>query len=249
MCSARSCARPPAVATACAGRRRARLALAGLLLCVANGAEGKAIRSPRAAFETGEPALLSADTTKDWLGWQGAAALGFFAPNQQGMGLKALAKEYKGKLPIGGVRPTDTAVQQAFGVKPTDLPVILVTGHGDVPMAVDAMKEGAVDFIQKPYREEALLEKIEAALEQDQEQRKSLDEKQEIIRRVKSLTPREREIMDRMIAGQANKVIAIELEISQRTVEIHRSRVMHKMGTHSLAHLVRMVLSVKDLID
>ncbi len=111
------------------------------------------------------------------------------------------------------------------------------------------MKEGAVDFIQKPYREEALLEKIEAALEQDQEQRKSLDEKQEIIRRVKSLTPREREIMDRMIAGQANKVIAIELEISQRTVEIHRSRVMHKMGTHSLAHLVRMVLSVKDLID
>ena len=75
------------------------------------------------------------------------------------------------------------------------------------------------------------------------------NEKQEIIRRVKSLTPREREIMDRMIAGQANKVIAIELEISQRTVEIHRSRVMHKMGTHSLAHLVRMVLSVKDLID
>ena len=130
-----------------------------------------------------------------------------------------------------------------------ELPVIMVTGHGDVPMAVDAMKEGAVDFIQKPYREEALLEKIEAALEQDQEQRKSLDEKQEIIRRVKSLTPREREIMDRMIAGQANKVIAIELEISQRTVEIHRSRVMHKMGTHSLAHLVRMVLSVKDLID
>ena len=134
MCSARSCARPPAVATACAGRRRTRLALAGLLLCVANDAEGKAIRSPRAAFETGEPALLSADTTKDWLGWQGAAALGFFAQNQQGMGLKALAKEYKGKLPIGGVRPTDTAVQQAFGVKPTDLPVILVLQRGTVSM-------------------------------------------------------------------------------------------------------------------
>ncbi|WP_226597171.1 response regulator FixJ [Marinobacter nauticus] len=140
-------------------------------------------------------------------------------------------------------------LQKKLNDKHSILPIIFVTGHGDVPMAVDAMKEGAVDFIQKPYREEALLEKIEAALEQDREQRKSLDEKQEIIRRVKSLTPREREIMDRMIAGQANKVIAIELEISQRTVEIHRSRVMHKMGTHSLAHLVRMVLSVKDLID
>ncbi|EON91681.1 LuxR family two component transcriptional regulator [Marinobacter lipolyticus SM19] len=140
-------------------------------------------------------------------------------------------------------------LQKKLNDKHSILPIIFVTGHGDVPMAVDAMKEGAVDFIQKPYREEALLEKIEAALKQDLEQRKSLDEKQEIIKRIKSLTPREHEIMDRMIAGQANKVIAIELEISQRTVEIHRSRVMHKMGTHSLAHLVRMVLSVKDLID
>jgi len=140
-------------------------------------------------------------------------------------------------------------LQKKLNEKYSILPIIFVTGHGDVPMAVDAMKEGAVDFIQKPYREEALLQKIEAALEQDKEQRKTLGEKQEILRRVKSLTPREHEIMDRMIAGQANKVIAIELEISQRTVEIHRSRVMHKMGTHSLAHLVRMVLSVKDLID
>ncbi|MEH6356114.1 MAG: response regulator FixJ [Marinobacter sp.] len=140
-------------------------------------------------------------------------------------------------------------LQKKLNDKHSILPIIFVTGHGDVPMAVDAMKEGAIDFIQKPYREEALLEKIEAALVQDREQRKTLGEKQEIVRRVKSLTPREHEIMDRMIAGQANKVIAIELEISQRTVEIHRSRVMHKMGTHSLAHLVRMVLSVKNLID
>jgi FixJ family two-component response regulator len=140
-------------------------------------------------------------------------------------------------------------LQKKLNEKHSILPIIFVTGHGDVPMAVDAMKEGAIDFIQKPYREEALLEKIDAALSQDVEQRKTLGEKQEILRRVKSLTPREHEIMDRMIEGQANKVIAIELEISQRTVEIHRSRVMHKMGTHSLAHLVRMILSVKDLID
>ncbi|SFR76636.1 two component transcriptional regulator, LuxR family [Marinobacter daqiaonensis] len=140
-------------------------------------------------------------------------------------------------------------LQKKLNARHSLLPIIFVTGHGDVPLAVDAMKEGAVDFIQKPYREEALLEKIEAALEQDREQRKTLSERQEIVRRIKTLTPRETEIMERMIAGQANKVIAIELDISQRTVEIHRSRVMHKMGTHSLAHLVRMVLSVKDLID
>lgn len=140
-------------------------------------------------------------------------------------------------------------LQKRLNERHSILPIIFVTGHGDVPMAVDAMKEGAVDFIQKPYREEALLEKIEAALELDREQRKTLGEKKEILRKLNTLTPRETEIMQRMIAGQANKVIAIELEISQRTVEIHRSRVMHKMGTHSLAHLVRMVLSVKDRID
>lgn len=140
-------------------------------------------------------------------------------------------------------------LQKKLNSRHSLLPIIFVTGHGDVPMAVDAMKEGAVDFIQKPYREEALLAKIEEALAKDREQRKTLSERQEIVRRIRTLTPRETEIMDRMIAGQANKVIAIELEISQRTVEIHRSRVMHKMGTHSLAHLVRMVLSVKDLID
>ncbi len=140
-------------------------------------------------------------------------------------------------------------LQKKLNARHCLLPIIFVTGHGDVPLAVDAMKEGAVDFIQKPYREEALLEKIDAALEQDREQRKTLSERQEIVRKIRTLTPRETEIMERMIAGQANKVIAIELDISQRTVEIHRSRVMHKMGTHSLAHLVRMVLSVKDLID
>ncbi|WP_148862240.1 response regulator FixJ [Marinobacter fonticola] len=140
-------------------------------------------------------------------------------------------------------------LQRRLNEKNSILPIIFVTGHGDVPMAVDAMKQGAVDFIQKPYREEDLLKKIEEALEQDREQRKTLGQKQEITRRIGMLTPRETEIMDRMIAGQANKVIAIELDISQRTVEIHRSRVMHKMGTHSLAHLVRMVMSVKDRID
>ena len=137
-------------------------------------------------------------------------------------------------------------LQEALVERGSDLPIIFVTGHGDVPLAVEAMRKGAVDFIEKPYHEEQLLEKIRNALSENAEHSQVREEKQVILERLGELTPREREIMDRMIAGQANKVIAIELNISQRTVEIHRSRVMHKMGTHSLAQLVRMVLSVQD---
>lgn len=126
------------------------------------------------------------------------------------------------------------------------LPIIFVTGHGDVPMAVEAMQHGAVDFIQKPYREQDLLDKINQALNLDEQQRASLREKQQISKRIDTLTPRELEVMDMMIDGNANKVIAIDLGISQRTVEIHRSRVMEKMNTHSLAHLVRMVLAARE---
>lgn len=126
------------------------------------------------------------------------------------------------------------------------LPVIFVTGHGDVAMAVEAMKLGAVDFVQKPYREEELLSKIETAMTMDAEQQAALREKEELQRRIDSLTPREAEIMDMMVAGHANKVIAIDLDISQRTVEIHRSRVMQKMGTHSLAQLVQMVIAARS---
>ncbi|WP_020410498.1 response regulator transcription factor [Hahella ganghwensis] len=126
------------------------------------------------------------------------------------------------------------------------IPVIFVTGHGDVAMAVEAMKLGAVDFVQKPYREEDLLEKVKQALSMDAEQQEALKYKEKLKQRIESLTPRELEIMDMMIEGNANKVIAIELDISQRTVEIHRSRVMQKMGTHSLAQLVQMVLAARS---
>ncbi|MDG9668303.1 MULTISPECIES: response regulator transcription factor [unclassified Hahella] len=126
------------------------------------------------------------------------------------------------------------------------LPVIFVTGHGDVAMAVEAMKLGAVDFVQKPYREEDLLEKVKGALAMDAEQKEALRHKEKLRQKIESLTPRELEIMEMMIEGNANKVIAIELNISQRTVEIHRSRVMQKMGTHSLAQLVQMVLAARS---
>lgn len=125
------------------------------------------------------------------------------------------------------------------------LPIIFVTGHGDVSMAVEAMKLGAIDFVQKPYREEDLLAKINTALKMDAEQQESLKYKEKLQEKIASLTPRELEIMEMMIEGNANKVIAIELNISQRTVEIHRSRVMQKMGTHSLAQLVQMVLAAR----
>jgi RNA polymerase sigma factor (sigma-70 family) len=124
------------------------------------------------------------------------------------------------------------------------LPIIFVTGHGDVPMAVEAMQQGAFDFIQKPYREQQLLEKIDRALALDKENRESLHQRQAILAHLQELTPREMDVLLLMIEGKANKVIAADLDISQRTVEIHRARVMEKLRANSLAHLVRMVLAI-----
>jgi two-component system, LuxR family, response regulator FixJ len=125
------------------------------------------------------------------------------------------------------------------------IPIIFITGHGDVPMAVEAMKRGAVDFIRKPFRDQELLDRIHEALNADSDQRDALEAAEELRRRFAVLTPRECEVFERVTAGQANKVIAIELGISERTVEIHRSQVMHKAGARSLADLVRMKLTVE----
>lgn len=126
------------------------------------------------------------------------------------------------------------------------LPVIFVTGHGDVPMAVEAMQGGAVDFLQKPFKDEELLERIASALARDAANRAVLQELEVIRARLGSLTPREAEVMRLVVAGKANKVIAGDLALSQRTVEIHRARVMEKMHAASLAHLVRMVLALEE---
>jgi len=141
---------------------------------------------------------------------------------------------------------TGLELQRKLNALHSKLPILFVTGHGDVPMAVEAMQHGAVDFIQKPYRDQELLDKINQALLLDQQQRGALRETRLLRERLASLTPREREVLDMMVEGHANKVIAIELGISQRTVEIHRARVMEKMETHSLAQLVRMGLQVKN---
>jgi len=123
------------------------------------------------------------------------------------------------------------------------LPVIFITGHADVPMAVQAMKEGAFEFIQKPFRDQDLLDRINHALQQDAESRTTLARRADVLRRLESLTPRERQVMAMVVEGVANKVIAIDLSLSERTVEIHRAKVMEKMGARSVAHLVKLQLS------
>jgi FixJ family two-component response regulator len=135
-------------------------------------------------------------------------------------------------------------LQQKLNEKHSILPIIFITGHGDVPMAVEAMQAGAVDFIQKPFRDQDLIDRINQALEKDNNNRAALGERNDIRRRLDTLTPREREVLDLVVHGKANKVIAGDLKLSQRTVEIHRARVMEKMQASSLAHLVRMVLEV-----
>jgi FixJ family two-component response regulator len=125
------------------------------------------------------------------------------------------------------------------------VPIVFITGHGDVPMAVEAMQHGAVDFIQKPFRDQDLIDRINQALEKDRDNRAGLKERDAIRRRMQQLTPREREVLDLVTQGKANKVIAGDLNVSQRTVEIHRARVMEKMGASSLAHLVRMVIEAE----
>jgi RNA polymerase sigma factor (sigma-70 family) len=126
------------------------------------------------------------------------------------------------------------------------IPVIFITGHGDVPMAVKAIQHGAADFIQKPFRDQDLLDRINKAIEQDTSNRAQLLETRDIEERLANLTPREREVLDLIVDGRPNKVIAADLDVSQRTVEIHRARVMDKMRASSLAHLVRMVMRLRN---
>jgi len=124
------------------------------------------------------------------------------------------------------------------------LPIIFVTGHGDVPMAVGALQRGACDFIEKPFHNEDLLARIERALELDSQIAARQQRDNAIASRLDQLTQREREVMQLVVAGKLNKQIADELDISMKTVEAHRARVMEKMGVRTLAELVKIVMSV-----
>jgi len=122
------------------------------------------------------------------------------------------------------------------------LPVIFITGHGDVPMAVSALKKGAVDFIEKPFNDKDLLRVIGECLERERTTREQRRREGDAARRLAGLTEREREVMDLIIAGRLNKQIADVLNISIKTVEVHRARIMDKMGVRSVAELVQAVL-------
>jgi RNA polymerase sigma factor (sigma-70 family) len=136
---------------------------------------------------------------------------------------------------LGGLELQEELIKRG-----STLPIIFITGHGDVPMAVDAMQKGAVDFIQKPFRDQDLLDRIREGLKTDQERREEQKKHAEVAERLARLTNREREVFDLVVTGKPNKVIAYELGVSQRTVEIHRARVMEKMQARSLADLVKM---------
>jgi two-component system, LuxR family, response regulator FixJ len=126
-----------------------------------------------------------------------------------------------------------------------ELPIIIITGHGDVPMAVRAMRAGAIDFVEKPFAEDLILASIARAMEQGERRRREAAGTEAIAERVALLTGREREVLDQLVIGHPNKVIAANLDISPRTVEIHRARVMEKMQARSLSELVRMAITAR----
>jgi len=131
-------------------------------------------------------------------------------------------------------------LQRALNARQSTVPVIFMSGHADVPMAVEAMRCGAFDFVQKPFRDQELLERVERALKADGARRMRLQVRQAARGQLQALSPREREVMDRVTTGESNKIIAYRLGISQRTVEIHRARVMDKLDARSVADLVHM---------
>lgn len=156
--------------------------------------------------------------------------------------LEKYSNEYAGclvldiRMPgLGGLELQDKLIERG-----STLPIIFITGHGDVPMAVEAMQKGAVDFIQKPFRDQDLLDRISTAMQADRERRSEQRQRADVQDRISKLTKREKEVLDLVVTGKPNKVIAYELGVSQRTVEIHRARVMEKMHARSLADLVKM---------
>jgi len=131
----------------------------------------------------------------------------------------------------------------------SSFPILIMTGHGDVPLAVEAMKLGAVDFLEKPFEDDRLVTMIETAIRQAEPAAKSDSISQDIAARVASLSPRERQVMEGLIAGLSNKLIAREYDISPRTIEVYRANVMTKMQANSLSELVRLAMRAGMLKD
>lgn len=135
-------------------------------------------------------------------------------------------------------------LQQQLQQKPLHPPIVMITGHGDVPMAVRAVQSGASDFIEKPFRDQVLLDSVHRAITQDAEHRGEASRIADVEQRISRLTPREREVLELVMAGDRNKVIAFKLGVSQSTVEAHRAKVMEKMEAKTLSDLMRMALTI-----
>ncbi|MBX6420456.1 MAG: response regulator transcription factor [Nevskia sp.] len=161
-------------------------------------------------------------------------------------------EEYDGQeagclvLDVRMPRLSGLELQQELNRRGWTIPVVFITGHGDVPMAVEAMRAGAVDFLQKPFKDDELIRRVQKALEQDARLREQLAQRNLIRSRYETLTPRERDIAERLAAGAANKAVAIDLGLSERTVELHRANIMRKLEARGLAQLVQMLIALKE---
>ena len=140
---------------------------------------------------------------------------------------------------------TGIELLQQLRDKDIKLPVIVITGHGDIPLAVEAMKSGAIDFIEKPFAEESILRAVRAAEDRAKKLGRRSEEETQVAVRLAALSERERQVLEGLVAGHANKTIAYELGISPRTVEVYRANVMTKMQARSLSELIRMTLAVR----
>jgi FixJ family two-component response regulator len=169
-------------------------------------------------FESGDQFLHEFDDD-----WQGCVVLDIRMPGTSGLEVQKLLQE-----------------------RGNSLPIIFITGHGDVPMAVEAMQQGAFDFVQKPFRDQELMDRVMQALSQNEVKQEAAQQRRHALENFELLTPREKEVMEHVVKGRANKVIAMDLGVSQRTVEIHRARVMDKMQARSLASLVRMAMLLDE---
>lgn len=140
-------------------------------------------------------------------------------------------------------------LQRELGARDIRMPVIFITGHGDIPMAVQAVNAGALDFLEKPFDNDALLARVATAIERDRARRKHDANHAEVEQRLGRLTPRERQVMEGILAGKLNKVIGHELEMSTRTVEVHRARVLDKLGARNASEMARLVLATPRYRD
>jgi len=136
-------------------------------------------------------------------------------------------------------------LQDELVARKAQLPVIMISGYGDVTTAARAMRAGAIDFLEKPISRQLLLDRVREALEVDRQRRRAEAERAEVAARVARLTPRERQVMELVVSGNTNKVIAIDLGLCEKTVEVHRAHVMEKMKVQSLAELVRLAILVR----